>query len=277
MRAADAARGRRFILVANMHPDEDIFDLSDLERALRLQDGLIARAEGGAFNGGDPAYRELRRHLAERADTKAKLPEFVRRFGTVKEFWGWISAQRATYRERRELIWEAFRPLIGYLEGLDRAPGTAPITDALEAFDALHVQAAWQKALDRRASDPEAAITAARTLIETVCKHVLDDAGATYPDDADLPKLWSMASEQLNLAPSQHHEESFKVILGSCQQIVNRLGTLRNKISDSHGQGRRPVRPKTRHAELAVNLAGTMAAFLVATWKEREGQKDSGT
>jgi hypothetical protein len=226
VRAADAARGRRFILVANMHPDEDIFDLSDLERALRLQDGLIARAEGGAFNGGDPAYRELRRHLAERADTKAKLPEFVRRFGTVKEFWGWISAQRATYRERRELIWEAFRPLIGYLEGQDRAPGTAPITDALEAFDALHVQAAWQKALDRRASDPE---------------------------------------------------ESFKVILGSCQQIVNRLGTLRNKISDSHGQGRRPVRPKTRHAELAVNLAGTMAAFLVATWKEREGQKDSGT
>ncbi len=57
MRAAYAARGRRFILVAIMHPDEDIFDLSDLERALRLQDGLIARAEGGAFNGGDPAYR----------------------------------------------------------------------------------------------------------------------------------------------------------------------------------------------------------------------------
>jgi len=58
---------------------------------------------------------------------------------------------------------------------------------------------------------------------------------------------------------------------------VNRLGTLRNKISDSHGQGRRPVRPKARHAELAVNLAGTMVAFLVATWKDREGQKDSGS
>jgi hypothetical protein len=31
------------------------------------------------------------------------------------------------------------------------------------------------------------------------------------------------------------------------------------------------VKPKARHAELAVNLAGTMAAFLVATWKERSG------
>jgi hypothetical protein len=253
-----------------VHPDEDLFDLSDLDRALRLQDGLIARAEGGAFNGGDVAYRELRRHLAARPDTKAKLPEFVRRFGTVKEFWGWISAQRPTYRERRALIWEAFRPLIEYLEGLDRTPAVAPITEALGAFDPDNVHAAWQKALDRRATDPEGAITAARTLLETVCKHVLEDAGATYPDDADLPKLWGMASERLNLAPSQHHEESFKAILGSCQQIVNRLGTLRNKISDAHGQGRKPVRPKPRHAELAVNLAGTMAAFLVATWKDHE-------
>ncbi|MFM1982544.1 MAG: hypothetical protein RJB22_1263, partial [Pseudomonadota bacterium] len=234
------------------------------------QDGLIGRAEGGVFNGGDVAYRELRRHLAERPDTKPKLPDFVRRFGTVREFWGWISAQRPSYRERRELIWEAFRPLLEYLEGLDRTPAVAPITEALEAFDPDNVHAAWQKALDRRAIDPEGAITAARTLLETVCKHVLDDAGATYADDADLPKLWGMASERLNLAPSQHHEESFKAILGSCQQIVNRLGTLRNKISDAHGQGRKPVRPRPRHAELAVNLAGTMAAFLVATWKERE-------
>jgi hypothetical protein len=30
-------------------------------------------------------------------------------------------------------------------------------------------------------------------------------------------------------------------------------------------QGRNPVRPAPRHAELAVNLAGAMAVFLVAT------------
>jgi len=253
-----------------MHPDEDFFDISDIERAYRLQDGLIARATGGAFPGGDNAYRELRRLLAQRADANAKLPDCVRRFSDTKQFWNWIKVESATYAGRQVIINAAFRQLIEYLEGLDRTPGVVPITEALEAFDSDHVHAAWQKALDRRAADPEGAITAARTLLETVCKHVLDDAGATYPDDADLPKLWGMASERLNLAPSQHYEESFKAILGSCQQIVNRLGTLRNKISDAHGQGRRPVRPKPRHAELAVNLAGTMAAFLVATWKERE-------
>jgi hypothetical protein len=90
-----------------------------------------------------------------------------------------------------------------------------------------------------------------------------------YPDDADLPKLWFLCAEALNLAPDQHAEKLFKTILGNCQSIVNSIGSLRNKISDAHGQGRRSVKPKPRHAELAVNLAGTMAAFPVATWKER--------
>jgi hypothetical protein len=41
-------------------------------------------------------------------------------------------------------------------------------------------------------------------LLETVCKHILDAAQLPYPDDADLPKLWDLAAEQLNLVPRQH-------------------------------------------------------------------------
>lgn len=51
--------------------------------------------------------------------------------------------------------------------------------------------------------------------------------------------------------------------------IVNGLGSLRNKISDAHGQGRAPIRPAVRHAQLAVNLAGSVASFLVETWESR--------
>jgi hypothetical protein len=107
-----------------------------------------------------------------------------------------------------------------------------------------------------------------------VCKHILDDAGVQYSDDADLPKLWALTAEHLNLAPHQHQEGIFKAILGNCQSVVNNLGAIRNRVGDAHGQGRRPVKPKPRHAELAVNLAGTMAAFLVATWKERVTSTD---
>jgi hypothetical protein len=252
-----------------MNLDDHLFETTDLDKAIRFQNGLIASATGSQFDGGDEAYKELRRLFASRPDTKTKLPDFVRRCSDLGQFWGWIKYEKPSYAERRTLIWDAFRPLIEYLEAQDRTPGIAPITETLEAFDPDNVHAAWQKALDRRAADPEGAITAARMLVETVCKHIMDDSGASYPDDADLPKLWALAAEQLNLAPQQHQEGVFKAILGNCQSVVNHLAAIRNRVGDAHGQGRRPVKPKPRHAELAVNLAGTMAAFLVATWTER--------
>ena len=176
----------------------------------------------------------------------------MRRCRDLGQFWGFVKYERGTYAERRNLLWDAFHPLIEYLETQDRSPGVAPISAILEEFDPDHVYATWQKALDRREADPEGAITAARTLLETVCKHVLDDVGAPYPDDADLPKLWALAAEQLNLAPHQHQEGVFKAILGNCQAVVNNLGAIRNRVGDAHGQGRRPVKPKAHHAELAL-------------------------
>jgi hypothetical protein len=164
-----------------------------------------------------------------------------------------------------------------------RAQETAPsgshpsdeiISAVLASFDETGVRDAWQKALDRRSADPEGAITAAKTLLETVCKHIIEDGeGPQYGDNDDLPRLYHLAAEQLNLAPSQHTEAGFKTILGNCQAVVGQLSSLRNKLGDAHGRGRLPVKPKARHAELAVNLAGTMAMFLISTWVERKGAR----
>lgn len=145
------------------------------------------------------------------------------------------------------------------------APSDSSVTTTLEKFDAAHVQAAWSKALDRRASDPEGAITSAHTLIEAVCKHIQDEAKVHYDDTADLPKLYKQTAEILKLAPSQHTEQIFKQILGGCTSVIEGLGSLRNKLSDAHGKGRIGVKPAPRHAELAINLSGTSANYLLAT------------
>ena len=42
---------------------------------------------------------------------------------------------------------------------------------------------------------------------------------------------------------------------------------MRNALGDAHGKGLSSARPELRHAELAVNLAGTLAVFLIETWK----------
>lgn len=148
-------------------------------------------------------------------------------------------------------------------------PADAPISEMLSTFDAEGVAAVWAKALARRSSDASGAITAARSLLETVAKHIIEARGGSYGTSDDLPKLYRAAAELLSLAPDQHTEKVFKEILGSCQSIVNSLGALRNRLGDSHGTGRRPAKPAPRHAELAVNLAGAMATFLVATHLSR--------
>lgn len=128
---------------------------------------------------------------------------------------------------------------------------------------------AWNKALERRSSDPEGAITIARTLLESVCKHILEEAKASYDESPDLNKLYRQTAEVLKIAPSQHTEQVFKQILGGCTAVVEGLGALRNRLSDSHGKGKVGVRPAPRHAELAVNLAGALAVYLLATWDAR--------
>src|ERR1700730_11953094 len=107
----------------------DPFDESVLDKAIRFQNGLVAHATGGGFDGGDSEYQELRRFFASRADTKTKLPDFVRRCRDLGQFWGFIKFERSTYAERRNLLWDAFRPLIDHLEANDHAPGVVPITE----------------------------------------------------------------------------------------------------------------------------------------------------
>jgi hypothetical protein len=82
-----------------------------------------------------------------------------------------------------------------------------------------------------------------------------------------MNKLYRQTAERLNLAPSQHTEQVFKQILGGCTAVVEGLGALRNRLSDSHGKGKARVKPASRHAELAVNLAGALAIYLLATWE----------
>jgi hypothetical protein len=252
---------------------------STVEQVELLKDELIAHATGGQFLGGNDAYRQLRRELRARPDISPRLPGFVNTCADLGEFWDFIKEEFGTYRERRRYLRESFRPVIAHLESNGSTLNAAAVSEILTELNADSVNDVWDKALDRRRHDPEGAITAARTMLETVCKHILDDAGVTYNDHADLPRLWFLTAEQLNLAPSQHQEIPFRTILGNCQSVVSELANLRNTVGDAHGQGRRAIKPRAKHAELAVNLAGSMASFLVATWQEHlahlETQEDT--
>lgn len=250
--------------------DPNDIPVSDLERAITLERILTDCATGGSDE--DDMYQFLRREFILNATLKDMLPDFVRAYRNLGAFWPFIKSQADNYAERRQLISLAFTPLIDYLEGNLRAPVDPAISLTLQSFDSDSVYTIWQKALDRRETDPEGAITIARTLLEAVSKRILDESGEDYSEKDDLPKLYSRAASVLNLAPSQHTEEPIKAILGGAMNLVNGLGTLRNRFSDAHARGGRlPVKPSQRHASLAVNSAGAVATFLVETYLDRNG------
>lgn len=237
------------------------------DEAEALQNLLVARATGGGES--DTEYLRLRQVLLSQSSLEPYIPQFVRTCRNLFQFWEFIKYKFRHYAERREFLWDEFRPLLDVLERGGPSPSDATVSATLDSLDAGHVQAVWSKALDRRHADPEGAITMARTLLESVCKHILDELEVSYAEGVELPVLYKSTAEKLNLAPSQHTEEVFKQILGGCTAVVGGLGALRNRLSDAHGKGKIGVKPAPWHAELAVNLAGTMATYLVATWKAR--------
>lgn len=232
-----------------------------------LQGILVSHATGGSED--EAEYMRLRQVLLSQASLESLVPRFLRTCRSLGQFWQFIKNKYGTYAERRTYLWNEFRPLLDLLERGGLSPSDQMVTLAIEKFDSAHVQAAWSKALDRRSSDPEGAITMARTLLESVCKYILDDAQSKYDDSPDISKLYKQTAELLNIAPSQHTEQVFKQILGGCTAVVEGLGALRNRLSDSHGKGKVGVKPAPRHAELAVNLAGALAVYLLATWEAR--------
>lgn len=250
---------------------EDELPSSALERAKMMENLMTARATGD-MTASTTVYEHLRQEVMQSEELQNLLPSFVRTCRTLDVFWPFIQRTAGKYAERREFISQAFTPLIEHLEGRNRAPGDVVTSDALETFDAEGVHVVWSKALARRNADPEGAITVARTLLETVCKRVLDELRVKYTDKEDLPQLYRMAAKELNLAPDQHTEEPIKQILGGAMNLVNGIGTLRNRLSDAHGRGGAlPVRPSPRHASLAVNTAGAVATFLVETLVAKRG------
>lgn len=242
---------------------------NDVDKAGGLQATLIERATGGA--GDQNTYAFLRAHFLSNPNTKNVIPQWVKVNRNLEQFWPFISGKFSTYKERRKFIYDEFEALLNFLESNSTLPPEKSISESLKNFDSSSVNHAWQKALERKTSDPEGAITISRTILETVCKHILDARSVEYNStNIELSELYKATAKELNLAPEQHTEKIFKQILGGCSAIVNGLGTLRNKLGDAHGKGKAPIKPSARHAELAVNLAGSTALFLIQTFNAND-------
>jgi hypothetical protein len=250
-----------------------------MEAASALLHLMIARVtDGGKVPKGE--FEAARRALLGDPTGKRFAPECVQICREPDAVWSYVKSQDPelpTYESRRQFLRGEFEPLLSALEQVEVAPLDELVSKEVDRLGAASLERAWEKGLERRLTDPEGAITTARTMLESTCKTLLDDLGIQYKEKGDLPTLYRKLSSALDLAPSAHTEEQFRAILGACNTVVQELGSLRNRVSDSHGPGRKSYRPAARHAALAVNLAGSMALFLIQTHEARRQQQSTPT
>ncbi len=79
-------------------------------------------------------------------------------------------------------------------------PVPASLGKAVETIDVEYVSKHWQKMLERLATDPEGAITSARSLLESVCLYLLDRMDKEFAHSGDLPALYKATVQELDLA-----------------------------------------------------------------------------
>jgi hypothetical protein len=137
---------------------------------------------------------------------------------------------------------------------------------AVEQIDSTYVMKQWEKLIGRLVDDPEGAITSARTLLETVCLHILEGLGKETNHRGDLPALYKVTAAELQLLPRKEDEDTVRQILGSCSGLVLGIATLRNQFGDAHG--RLAEGSQKRLAHLAANTAGALCIFLIESYEE---------
>jgi hypothetical protein len=255
------------LLEDDIKPNLEEENIGDLDKADYLQT-LLTNActqDGPIYN---DHYESLRKYFMGNKKTKTYLPDYVIKSRDIGQFWQFIKYKFPTYAERRQYIWNSFNDLLEFLEEQAEMPFSETIDSKLMVFNSEHVLGYWKTAIERKEKDPEGAITLSRTLMESVLKHILEERGVSYKANADLHEIYKAVTNELNLSPEQHDITLFKQILGGCSSIVSGLGNLRNNHGDAHGKGKVTYyKPSSRHAELAVNLSGSMCLFLIQTFQ----------
>lgn len=151
----------------------------------------------------------------------------------------------------------------------------APAASALRDHPDLADKAVIIQHLDRIQrdlnSDPSAAISSSKNLLETLCKIVLSDRGVQYSPSEDLPGLFAKVAAELSINADSvpddaRGSDSIRKMMRTLTTTVQAVAEARNStLGDGHGgEHESPAQP--RHARLVYNATTAVAEFIVDTW-----------
>lgn len=154
----------------------------------------------------------------------------------------------------------------GSITLINTLPGVKSIEDMFKAGDFQSIEDDFSRTVLTIDSDPHAAITAASSVIESLCKTYIDVNDLEMPRKQTISQLWGVVRSDLGLNIDRELHEDQKKILQGLTSIIHGVGAFRTHIGSAHGRGFTPPPIDVSEARLAVNAAHTVVRFVMDRW-----------
>ncbi len=153
-------------------------------------------------------------------------------------------------------------------------PVVEQLSGMMETISFDTVQRDLDRALASIEADPEDAITAACSTIESVCRSILIELGEPLPAKKDVQGLFNAVKGPLGLSPERGDlapliAGDVRTTLGGLATVIHGVGALRTHAGDAHGRERGYARVDARIGRLAIHASSTIALFLIETWQRK--------
>jgi hypothetical protein len=120
--------------------------------------------------------------------------------------------------------------------------------------------------------DFNGAITNARSLVEAVFIEIIErHEKSTIKNDGDIDNLWKRVKKIMKLEVDRESMPDFVIqILTGLETSLKGLASLSNNAGDRHAN---KFKTQKHHSKLAVNLAITLAEFVIESWDYQFSRK----
>lgn len=139
--------------------------------------------------------------------------------------------------------------------------GKSPVAASLSSLTLRGIHENWWKIGSRLAENPDAAITAARTLLESTCKTILDEIGEVPDGSGDLARLVKQTIRSVGFSNNQQ-DQTTKQIISGMMSTVSGVAGISNLAGDRHGQVGGSSLGDVCLAELVSHCCGSLAVFI---------------
>lgn len=255
---------------------EEFFSRADVELPSEAIGGMRKRAKAAleGLNKTPGSHSALVRLIEELADTRNYFKEDERHQRTIEYLNEYLK------RDGLQLI---SRDGASRLQSVGvNKPLTHGLSRVIDGLGFAGVSADFERALQAAEHDPEDAITAACSTVESVCKCILDEMERPYPPKQDIKGLVSEVGKHLRLSPARDDLPAeliadIKQVLSGLLSVTSGIGALRTHGGDAHGRGRKKAPVDARIARLAVHAASTVSLFYIETWNRMKAGSASGS